>query len=275
MTLVAAWLNHESPGPPSLWMAADSRIALQGRTLIDAGVKVYEVPVVVRSPGESGFFDEVSLATTIGIGCAGHTLVFQNVSQTLTSAFANLNGFPGQLPSLFDLASFAASVTTEVVSQLAALRSDAHGVSLIVGGVDPRLGTAMAYSVRPAFSSDAYPVFEGFHVEQCDLETAAHFVGDHVGDAESRLAELVEQATHPIGRERAPLHVIREFITDSGKPTIGGSLELGFTMGPRFQRVATLEPVVWGQPGAQLLLNGFRIDDIHVGPCAVGIMGMV
>jgi hypothetical protein len=275
MTLVAAWLNHESAGHPSFWLAADSRIALQGQTLIDAGVKVYEIPVVVRSPGESGFFDNVSLATTVGIGCAGHTLVFQNVTQTLISAFANLSGVPGQHPSMFDLASFAAAVTTEVVSQLAELRPDAHGVSLIVGGVDPVLGTAMAYSVTPAFSSDAYPIFEGFNVELCDLETAAHFVGDHVSDAKSRLAELVQQSTHPIGRERAPLHVIREFITDPGKPTIGGSLELGFTMGPRFHRVATLEPVVWGQPEAQLLLNGFRIDDNHVGPCAVGIMGMV
>ncbi|GAA1153113.1 hypothetical protein [Nocardioides aquiterrae] len=238
-------------------------------------MKVYEIPVVVRSPSKSGFFDEVSLATTIGIGCAGHTLVFQNVSQTLTSAFANLNGASGQLPSLFELASFAASVTTEVVSQLAVLRPDAHGVSLIVGGVDPRLGTAMAYSVRPAISADAYSVFEGFRVEQCDLEAAAYFVGDHVGEAERRLAELVEEAAHPIARERAPLQVVREFINDASKTTIGGSLELGFTMGPRFQRVATVEPSVWGQPAAQLMLNGFRIDDIHVGPCAVGIMGMV
>jgi hypothetical protein len=275
MTLVAAWLNHESSGHPSLWMAGDSRIALQGQTLIDAGVKVYEIPVVVRSPGESGFFDSVSLATTIGIGCAGNTLVFQNVSQTLTSAFANLSGLPGQHPSLLDLASFAASVTTEVVSQLAELRPDAHGVSLVVGGVDPLLGAAMAYSVTPAFSSDAYPVFEGFTVERCHLETAAHFVGDHVEDATTRLGELVEQSTHPITRERAPLHVIREFISDPAKPSIGGSLELGFTMGPRFQRVATLELIVRGQPDAQMLLNGFRIDDIHVGPCAVGIMGMV
>ena len=98
MTLVAAWLNYESPGSPTLWMASDSRIALQGQTLIDAGVKVYEIPVIVRSPSASGFFEDVALATTIGVGCAGNTLVFQNVCQTLTSAFANLSALHGREP---------------------------------------------------------------------------------------------------------------------------------------------------------------------------------
>ena len=133
----------------------------------------------------------------------------------------------------------------------------------------------MAYSVMPAFSADAYPVFERFRVEPCQLEGGAHFVGDHVSEAKTRLAQLRQQATHPIQRERAPINVIREFISDPAKPSIGGSVELGFTRGPRFQRVATAEPVLSGQPNAQLLSNGFRIDDLQVGPCAVGIMGMV
>lgn len=274
MTLVATWLNTEPPSGPSLWMAADSRIALRERTLIDAAVKVYEVPVVVRSPGPSGFFDKVTLATTIGIGCAGHTLVFQNVCQTLTSAFANLSGLEGHYPSLADLAGFAASVTTGLVSQLAEFRADAHGVALVLGGVDPRLQQPVAFSLTPTFTSDAYPVFERFVVSTCDLQAGAYFVGDHVSDAKKRLAELIEESTHSIGRERAPLSVIREFILDTSKPSIGGSLELGYTTGERFQRVATVEPVVHGQPAAQMLLNGCRIDTLHVGPCVVGITAM-
>jgi hypothetical protein len=132
----------------------------------------------------------------------------------------------------------------------------------------------MAFELRPTFTADAYPVFCGFEVGECDLDAGAHFIGDHVGDAAHRLAELIGEAEHPLAVERAPLRVIREFIADDSKPSIGGSLELGVTEGGRFRRLATVEPVVPGAPAASMSLNGCRIDETLIGPCFVGISAM-
>ena len=71
MTLAAVWCSYEDPEAPCLWMASDSRISDGLGTLIDEGIKLYEVPVVCRQPGTAGFFDRLSFATAIGMVGAG------------------------------------------------------------------------------------------------------------------------------------------------------------------------------------------------------------
>lgn len=90
MTLAAVWCSYETPEVPVLWMASDSRSSAEEGRLIDEGVKIFEIPVVCRSPGPTGFFDQTYLEGTVGLACAGGTLVFQNVYGTLVPMLGSL-----------------------------------------------------------------------------------------------------------------------------------------------------------------------------------------
>jgi hypothetical protein len=58
--------------------------------------------------------------------------------------------------------------------------------------------------------------------------------------------------------------------------TVGGDVQIGYTVGPKFHRVATVTPITPGQAQAQRRLNNVDIDALgSVGPCAIGLDGMV
>jgi len=276
VTLTATWLSLANPAQPRLWMASDSRISDGDGPLLDQGVKLFEVPVIVRGAGESGFFDRVLFFSSIGVLGSGHTLVFQNVIGTLTTMFANLATGGRRPPSLPDLAHAVADVTQLYVRQLGRRRADAHRVGVIIGGVDlselrPR-AFRMAQVVDPA--SGMY-VFEPHEV---DLTSGrAHFMGEGVAAAEERELRLLEQAAPDAAaavlRERAPLTVLREFMADPEHPTVGGQVEVGYTTGHRFTRVASAEPIASGRPDFHLVLNGAPMVN-NVGECFVNVPGL-
>src|SRR5215218_623450 len=112
MTLAAAWCNYEREDAPSVWMASDSRISADEAPLIDEGIKIYELPVICRVPGEQGFFDEEVIATSVGIACAGSSLVFQHVAGTLVPILSNLISVDRRAISISDIAHLIAKVTT-------------------------------------------------------------------------------------------------------------------------------------------------------------------
>lgn len=117
-------------------MASDSRISAEKDRLIDEGVKVFEIPVVCRGAGPDGFFDQKYFEGTIGLACAGGTLVFQNVYGTLVPMLGNLISPPRAIPSVGDIADLIGRLMTLYVRSLGARRPDAHQVSIVVGGLE-------------------------------------------------------------------------------------------------------------------------------------------
>jgi hypothetical protein len=48
MTLLVTWISSEQ-GNERLWMASDSSLSDGGGTLIDQGVKLFELPIICRA----------------------------------------------------------------------------------------------------------------------------------------------------------------------------------------------------------------------------------
>jgi hypothetical protein len=271
VTLGAIWLNDEEPESPRLWMATDSRISDEAGSLIDEGIKLYEVPVVCRRPGPSGFFDTPFFTTSIGVIGAGGTLVYQQVCGTLVPILGNLISTQRAVLSIGDIASLAGVVATHYVRSLGTRRPhDAAKVTLVIGGESVNSGIR-AYRLSPDIPEDGLLTFA---VQPLDLQPrVVHFIGDKTDDARTRLQELVRKDEPGASKYRAALNVIREFINDADHPTIGGDVQIGFTTGRGFRRVASVVP---DDANALRLLNSIDLDSLPaVGPCDIGIEGMV
>jgi hypothetical protein len=268
MTLLAVWCAEDR-----LWMASDSRLSDEGGPLIDEGVKIFELPVVCRAPSEqSGFFEDVYFATSFGLGCAGHSLVYHQIHANLLPLLGNLIDIQGRAPSIADIAAFTADVGTRYVRSLGHRRpQDADQVRLLLAGWCPITGTLAAYEMRPR----VVDALMRFTVSQLDLSTP-HFVGDHCHRARELHDEIAAADLPGASRNRAPLNVIRQLIEDTNMQSIGGDVQVGFTVGPTFQRVRTSRPIPGREPKAAFWLNAICTDDLPpVGPCALGLMGSV
>lgn len=275
MTVVAVWQNNEEPDRPTLWMASDSRISDGEGPLIDEGVKLYELPVICRKPGESGMFDTPYFATTVGLACAGGTLIYQHVYATLVPIFSNLIGTGEAVPSVAGLASFAGSITSTYVRSLGARRPNtAMSVSVVVAGHFPG-HPPHAFELRPDREHPGGVI--DFAEHSLDLTNdRVHFLGDQRERAQQLLADLRADPRPGTPFERAPLNVIRTLIEAPDAPSVAGEVQIGFTTGSGFQRVTTVVPAAGQAPRALSLLNSIDLDTLPpIGPCRPGLPGMI
>lgn len=274
MTLTATWINGETP-TGSLWMASDSRISDGEGVLLDEGAKLFELPVVCRGPGPSGFFDQTYLDTRFGLVCSGSTVIFHQVYATLIPSLGNLAGY-GHVPALQDVAALVARMTTLFTRSLGVTRPRGAYAALVVAGVDPITSTLQAFEISPELDDERRISFQP---APADLEEdRVLFTGDSRAIASAEHELDVMRANPVPGRpyHRAALNVIRKLAQEDGWPTVGGDVQIGFTRGARFQRVATVTPRVHGHPIAQQRLNNIDLDELgSVGPCAVSLDGMV
>lgn len=275
MTLLAVWRNHEEPGSPRLWIATDSRISDETGKLIDEGIKLYELPVVCRRPGPSGFFDTPFYVTSIGMAGAGGSLVFQHVYGTLVPILGNLIGGGARVPAVGELALCASEIATRYVRSLGQRRPrDAARVTIVIGGDSVDKGSPQAYKLSPRVPRGGLLEFAP---ELLELEPpAVHFMGDRVRDAQALLSDMRKREAPGASYHRVPLNVIRAFIDDPDIPSVGGEVQIGYTTGQGFRRVASVVPDRHRPPKALRLLNSIDLDALpSVGPCSVGIEAMI
>ena len=274
VTLGATWCNTKEPTAPRLWMATDSRISDPGGRLIDEGIKLYELTVLCRMPGSSGFFDTPFYSTAVGMAGAGGSLVYQHVYGTLTPLLANLIGDGTAIPTVAAVARLAADVTTLYVRSLGQRRHDAHHVTIVIAGHDRDAEWPDAFKIVPFLDDEGIIAFRPETLSLRDGEV--HFIGNHLDEARDLLSDIEARNEPGAPRERAALNVIRAFITDEDKPTIGGQVQIGYTTGFRFRRVASVVPEPGHAPRALRLLNSIDIDALPpVGPCRIGMDGIV
>jgi hypothetical protein len=273
VTLAATWCSYERPESPTLWMATDSRISDATGKVIDEGIKLYEVPVVCREPGPRAFFDTPYFQSSIGMVAAGGSLVYQHVYGTLVPVLGNLVHPTRAVPSTTDLAEYVSRVTTTYVRSLGHVRpEEARRITIIVGGRTPGLDPE-AYHLQPRLDDEGmieYPP-EPLSLGAGDVR----FIGTRVEDAKALHDAYVERDRPGASRHRAALNVIRTLIEDPEAPTIGGEVQIGFTVGHSFRRATS---VVADRKGAQarMLLNSIDLDSLGpVGPCAPGLVGMI
>jgi hypothetical protein len=135
MTILATWHSEER-----LWIASDSRLSDGGGTLIEEGVKIFELPVVCRGPSaaQSGFLEDVYHASRVGLACGGSSLLYHQIHANLLALLGNLIGARGAVPSLGQIADFTAEVATQYVRSLGLrLPDSADQLQLLIGGWCP------------------------------------------------------------------------------------------------------------------------------------------
>lgn len=267
MSLVALWRSIESESEPSrLWMAADSRITDSTGTLLNEGCKLFSLPVRCCQPAPGGGFSQEYYSTSVGMACVGGSLTYSNVYGTLVPLLTNLICDKADIPCMATIGMLVARVTSAYVQSLWEARgADALQVRLVLGGYCGAHGRLEAYRIDPVQSAEPLGKFGSWALDLTGEDV--YFFGADVEEAQGVLKEMVAASEHPMSRTVAPLRVIRSFVESSKYPTIGGDVQIGFTMGPRFERVSTV------QPGGERVNN---IDLRHlggVGHCAIGIMG--
>ena len=272
MTLLAVWTVQEE-GVERLWMASDSRLSGEGGSLIDEGVKLFELPVICRAPSEqTGDFVDIYYANTFGLGCAGHSVIYHQIQANLVPLLGNLIGLRGNVPSLTDVASFTAALGTQYVQSLGRRRPQtADRVRLVVAGWCPTRRQLEAFEMHPQIEEG----WMRFTVSPINLKDP-YFAGDCLNRAQELYEETSRSGLPGAASTRAPLNVIRALIDDRDAPTIGGDVQIGFTVGAAFRRVRTLRPIPGKEPQAAFWLNAICTDDLPLlGPCGLGLMGSV
>jgi hypothetical protein len=268
MSLVAVWQNEERAGQPSLWLAGDSRISDGAGVLLNEGGKLFSLPVICRRPDEQGFFSIPYSVQDVGLACVGGTLIYQHVYACLVPMLSSLLGDGRSVPSLEDIARTTATVTEKYVASLGQTNPQAHRVGLVLAGYCVVHSRHEAYKLEPCFEDQ---LFRGFDASALEIDTGqVHFFGDYVVEAHDALKERRAADEH-----RAPARVVRQFVDDPHYPSIGGDVQLGFTVGANFVRVTTVAPRVHGRPEAVIRFNNIDLEEIgDVGPCHIGIDGM-
>jgi hypothetical protein len=158
------------------------------------------------------------------------------------------------------------------VRSLGARRPEtAARVQLVLAGWCAVERSLVAFEMHPIMG----PELVTFQVARLDL-SSPHFAGDRVDSARILCAQTIEADEPGASATRAPLNVLRQLINDPDATTIGGDVQIGFTVGTAFQRVRTARPIPGQEPRSAFWLNAICTDDLPpVGPCGIGLMGTV
>lgn len=208
------------------------------------------------------------------VAVGSSSLVFQHVYGTIVPILSSLIGESGPGPSNADVAGLIGKVTTRYARSLGERRPQgASQVAIAVGGVSSA-GEVEAFELTSRQGENGQIEFVPEVVDL--IPGQAHFIGYQVERARSLCAEIARRNEPGAPRERAALNVIQAYIDDPDVKSVGGEVQIGFTMGASFHRVASVRPIEAGAPPACRLLNSIDLESFnHVGPCAIGIHGMV
>jgi hypothetical protein len=252
-------------------MAADSRISDPNGLLIDQGIKLFEVPIICRKADR--MFGDPTHVRSIGMVSVGSTLLFHHMYAMAVSAFGNLLVTSDAVPTNADLADYLARLTTVYVRSLGATRPASTSVGIAVGGTSTA-GESEAFRLGQRLDPEDRIVFVPERLGSGPGEV--HFMGTETARAERLCAELRDRDEPGAAKERAALNVIRSFIDDPAVESVGGEVQVGFTVGADFRRVASVRPITPGAPPARIAVSTIDLADLGpVGPSVVAPAGMV
>ena len=274
MTIVAAWLSDFGNGHKFIECVSDSRVSdKDGNSvfpLLNSAAKIFALPIIVRHPGTSGFFDTVHHVHSVGLAFSGSSLIGLNLSSTLATLTSQLaSTSPSHIPLFEDLAALAIRITTRYVQSLMAVENKVRAFQSAVFGWCPVAKEYKLISFGPTSSEDPTITVNQFDLVQ---PGAVFLMGDHTPEIREQIINR-RNGLSGIAFAIAPKHVIEEIIRQKSYQSIGGTLQRGQGMEQGFQLVAACQPVVHGEPAADIFFRGLSIfSDIGaVGPCFVSM----
>ncbi len=278
MTIVAAWLSDLGPGQRFIECVSDSQVTQNDAhtviPLLNTSAKLFHIPVIARHPGQSGFFDTIYHVHSMGLAFSGSSLIGLNLSSTMSSLTSQLAGVNDtSVPSLEDVCNLAIRITSIYVKFLGDARNQVPEFQGAVLGWCPVRREYRLIHFRPRSFDDPTIISAPF-----DLNTVStgFLMGNHTAEIQSKIT------THRVGRsgiawDNAPKVVIEEVIRNRSYQSIGGGLQRGRGLPNGFSLLASCQPLVLGQPAADLSFRGLSLFDHigNIGPCFVSMTGSV
>ena len=276
MTVIAIWLNKEE-ADERIWAVSDSRVSQTKKDttdlLTDHGIKIFSVPVIVKSPNyNTGFFTEKIIDTSIGLCCAGSSLVALNLYATISPVFSQLI-LVDKLPSLGDIARTIKSVLENITkSRLNNSRIGEEYKHFVEAAI---FGYCLVTQKFRIFYLSTSTGTNGIVINLMEQDLSKDdyilLLGDGKLNAKLKIAE--ERKTNfKLGtlKERfkwwrAPYHTIIKIITSSNQnSTVGGSHLKGIANKNGFNVYRNL-------PRENQYLDLFKGTE-KIGPCETGMM---
>lgn len=276
MTAIVIWLNNETSNNPSLWIASDSRVSKNQKSiLIDDAAKVFTLPVVCRFLGQNGFFSQVGHFHTYGYCFAGSTLLGQNTFLALMPLLSNLAANQRYTPPMTDVADFIFKYLARAFDDYKVIACEQSAVEVALFGWCHNTQKLHIFHYYP---SDDNGVYEMKYKSYTDLDEQS-FV--YLGDYKNEMTQKIQTALDADSKSNSPLSrtprkIIEEHIQDSKYGTIGGDLQLGIADQFGFRPFSICKERVPGKPDAYLSYLGYELhqDIQNVGNAWVNLPGM-
>lgn len=255
MTSIVIWKNDESPLNPNLWVVADSRVSNDNRKLIDDATKIFQLPIIIKSPGKDGFFSNIYFQYSFGYCFAGSTLMGQNSYLSLLPLLSNLVSVESDIPSLREISNYALNYFQKTfVEYLEVHTINAMFEASIFGycHVEKKLQAAHFY---PTSKNEGMRIT--LKMENFDNGTSFLYLGDEKDLMKDKIYKYMEQKTEP-GRpnSRAPRYAIEDAINDDSLKTIGGDIQLGIANSNGFEFYKICKPYEQGKPESYISYLG-------------------
>lgn len=282
MTAIAIWCNHENAENPGLWVAADTRVTTQSGPLDDAA-KIFALPVVCRSPGASGFPEEIYFNHAYGYCFAGDTLLGQNAYVALTPLLSNLFSSAKYIPSLEDVARYTHSYLSHTFDACKVHRGKRSIFEVALFGYCHKTKCLSAYHffipesqqqvVKMTIKSHKNMQKNEFLYLGVEKSRIVSQIQTTLNADSSPMAEFTAQcAGRPLSR--APRYVIQDLIDNETIPSIGGDLQLGIADKFGFRAYPLCRPGTSGLAIIRYLGRELTDDLQYVGQALVGGVAM-
>lgn len=214
---------------------ADSRVSNGSSVLTNNCAKIFEVPVHCQiTDDEVTFQDRVDHYTNIVVGISGSTLIAQNTVFCLQQTLCRLVGT--EMPSIVDIATFAASVLTNLSKEVGIITPKTAYSEIVIVGMNGN--ETQAYSIRP---NDEGPL--EYYYTKIDAFPYAMGSGAKVFNREYDKVNLDEISDNSL--EQLPIRIFDEHLIQSeSDPHTGGELQMLTISG---EGVSRFIPMRWNE----------------------------
>lgn len=271
MTVAVVWREESF-----LWAVADTRISRPGsngaQSITDHGPKILPLPVVVRQPGTSGFYERERVRRTLGFVYAGATGPALSAHALCAAALQNLIIYPNAAsPSLAEIAAFVARNSERYMrdwGRLARRPTEACFTALIFGWCDVHQ-ELQVHKITPKINDQFAVCSEGLDVSKpIAIGTGAQTFG-------TRLDELYGDGD-PHGRTaRLPLLAVESLVASQDRDDVGGDIQIAYATRLGLQVMTRTRPRVIGQSAAYATFLGIDADELgSVGHCRIGLTSL-
>lgn len=269
MTIAVVWLEDGQ-----LWAAADTRISSAAnqdsntpQVLSDNGPKLFKIPIIVKGPGPSGFFDQVVLSTAIGFAYAGSMQTAMATHALVSSVFQSLICPQEEVPSFKELVAFVESMAQKYIREWGRLSPSNCDFSVILFGFCHVNRQLTAYTLVPRSGSTP-------RILTCRWEdlTETIAIGSGKDKFNDELKYLRLEGDEFSRRGRLPMLAVEKMVSSHARVDVGGGLQLAWATPTAVELVARCSPLIPGEPAAKISFLGIDMNELGtVGPCSIGI----